>query len=400
MMKRHIGAAILMGCLIISGYPGSQAYANTSAYTDSAKSISAPIPITVSWNGSQLTLSHAPVMRNGRVLIPIRDLSTQFGAQVNWNGTSRQITIVHPDSTVEFILGSKTYVLNGKQATFDVPPTTINGVTYMPLRFFAALMNADIKWNAKSSTVEIGYEQSFHTAVVGHTAVWLDTDGKTLYYSDNFKTPVAIKNVVQELKGNWGTVSLQAEKLGESLLVTIKDNYGEPHINDQISSVIIKDGAIVARSSVLYTHNVDNEKSISTVNGNAVMLDQAVLKLVQPDGVAVSSYDLAEITGLNTVFTVEAVYNDYLLIRTHDTRMLMGIQLSTKEFVYLYKQLFTEKEQRMLEGWGPLEADYPGDQLTLLHRQGNVLTFSRQAVKAYYGGGWEALTTSYTIPQK
>lgn len=186
------------------------------------------------------------------------------------------------------------------------------------------------------------------------------------------------------------------------MLVTIFDNFGEPHINDQISRVIIKDGSIVARSSVLYWNNRDNDndQNINTYEGNAVMLDQAVLKLVQPDGKITRSYNLSEMTGLDTVFTVEAIFDDYLLVRTHDSRMLIGIQLSTMEFVYFYKQLFTTEEQQFLEQWPQAEIDYPGDQLTLLHRKGNVLTFTRQPAKAYLGGGWEAFTASYTIPHK
>ncbi|MDQ0114798.1 copper amine oxidase N-terminal domain-containing protein [Paenibacillus harenae] len=377
---------------------GAHAYASTPSAAVSEKLVSDPIRVL--WNQDLVSLSHAPVIRNGRVLIPLRDLSTQFGALVHWNGNSKKIAIVHPDSTVEFILGSKNFSQNGKQSVFEVPPTTINGVTYVPLRFFSALMNTDIQWNGKNKTVEITYWKPLLTTTIGDTTVWLNTDSKTLYYSDGYTSPVAIKNAVHELNGSWGTVSIGAEKLGESLLVTIFDNFGEPHINDQISRVIIKDGSIVARSSVLYWNNRDNEKSISTYNGNAIMLDAAVLNLVKPDGTITLSYDLSEITGLDTVFTVEAVFDDYLLVRTHDSRMLIGIRLSTKEFVYLYKQLFTVEEQSLLDQWPRAEIDYPGDQLTLLHRKGNVLTFTRQPAKAYHGGGWGELTASYTIPQQ
>ncbi|MDQ0062194.1 hypothetical protein [Paenibacillus harenae] len=231
------------------------------------------------------------------------------------------------------------------------------------------------------------------TTTIGDTTVWLNTDSKTLYYSDGHTSPVAIKNAVHELNGSWGTVSIGVEKLGESLLVTIFDNFGEPHINDQISRAIIKDGSIVARSSVLYWNNRDNEKSISTYNGNAIMLDAAVLKLVQPDGTITRSYDLSEITGLDTVFTVEVVFDDYLLVRTHDSRMLIGIRLSTKEFVYLYKQLFTVEEQSLLDQWPRAEIDYPGDQLTLLHRKGNVLIHSSTSK----GVPWRRLGGAYGV---
>jgi hypothetical protein len=47
-------------------------------------------------NGKTFKLAAAPYMKNGRTLIPLSFFSTQFGAQVGWNGTTRTVSIVSP----------------------------------------------------------------------------------------------------------------------------------------------------------------------------------------------------------------------------------------------------------------------------------------------------------------
>lgn len=47
-------------------------------------------------NGKTVTLAAAPYVVNGRTLIPLSFFSTQFGAEVGWDGTTRMVTIVSP----------------------------------------------------------------------------------------------------------------------------------------------------------------------------------------------------------------------------------------------------------------------------------------------------------------
>ncbi|MBB6669280.1 stalk domain-containing protein [Cohnella nanjingensis] len=54
-------------------------------------------------NGAKETLSAAPVMKNGSVLIPLAFFSRQFGAQVDWNGATKTVTIVSPQRAMRLL---------------------------------------------------------------------------------------------------------------------------------------------------------------------------------------------------------------------------------------------------------------------------------------------------------
>ncbi len=69
-----------------------------------------------------------------------------------------QDALNHPASKVVavFKLNSMVCAINGETLTMDAPPTLINGVTYMPIRYIAEALGAEVSWNGieqKSSII-------------------------------------------------------------------------------------------------------------------------------------------------------------------------------------------------------------------------------------------------------
>ncbi|MBW7474568.1 copper amine oxidase [Paenibacillus oenotherae] len=54
-------------------------------------------------NGTEIALAGAPVMQQGRVLIPLAFFGRQFGANVSWDGASRTVVIVSPQREMELL---------------------------------------------------------------------------------------------------------------------------------------------------------------------------------------------------------------------------------------------------------------------------------------------------------
>ncbi|GMK42231.1 hypothetical protein PCCS19_52900 [Paenibacillus sp. CCS19] len=52
--------------------------------------------LTATVNGQKKQLAKAPINRNGTIFVPLSFFSTQFGAQVGWNGPSQTVTITSP----------------------------------------------------------------------------------------------------------------------------------------------------------------------------------------------------------------------------------------------------------------------------------------------------------------
>lgn len=62
------------------------------------------------------------------------------------------------ETTLVFTIGDKTYLVDGKALDMDVSPTIIEDRTFLPIRFAAEPLGADVKWDPgpKKATVSLG----------------------------------------------------------------------------------------------------------------------------------------------------------------------------------------------------------------------------------------------------
>ncbi len=120
---------------------------------------------TISINGITKTIdaqNSKPIIKNDRTLLPIRVLIESLGGTVNWNGKKREITINLNYRTLILTIDSSTAIVGGINMQIDpnnskVTPITINGRTYLPLRFIAEHLNANVDWDNDTRTVTIYY---------------------------------------------------------------------------------------------------------------------------------------------------------------------------------------------------------------------------------------------------
>ncbi|MDQ0254713.1 LysM repeat protein [Evansella vedderi] len=105
-------------------------------------------------DGARLNLSPTPLLDNGNTLIPIRAISTHFGAGVSWDERTRTVGIRKGDTNISFVVGSTLARVNGRQVS--VPPSRIiNGSTFVPIRFISETFGYEVQWNNGSRTVSI-----------------------------------------------------------------------------------------------------------------------------------------------------------------------------------------------------------------------------------------------------
>jgi len=91
----------------------------------------------------------APFTENGTTLVPLRFVSSMLGATLDWEGSTKKITI-KSDKTIVLHVGKKEVLIDGKSQTLTVAPQTINGTTFVPLRF----VNEQLGGNTTYSTTD------------------------------------------------------------------------------------------------------------------------------------------------------------------------------------------------------------------------------------------------------
>lgn len=111
--------------------------------------------IEVRVNGTPLNLEFAPFIENGRTLVPFRAVADALGAEVNWDGATRTVTLTKGDKTVQLRIGDGTAYINGQPVKLDQPARISRSRTVVPLRFVGESLDAAVRWDPVTSTVHI-----------------------------------------------------------------------------------------------------------------------------------------------------------------------------------------------------------------------------------------------------
>ncbi|MBS3950267.1 MAG: hypothetical protein KGZ53_06365 [Peptococcaceae bacterium] len=102
-----------------------------------------------------MVLEVAPIIRAGRVLVPFRALFEAFGVSVNWVEATNTVTGQRGDTTISLVIGRNVAVVRGQNVNLDVAPLILNGRTLVPLRFVAENLGADVTWDESTQTVNV-----------------------------------------------------------------------------------------------------------------------------------------------------------------------------------------------------------------------------------------------------
>jgi hypothetical protein len=106
-------------------------------------------------NNVQYVMDVAPYISNGRTFVPVRYLGDALGAQVSWDASTQTVTLTRGSDTETLTIGSTTMTVNGTAETMDVAPVIVNGRTMLPARWVAQGFGAQVGWNPATQEVLI-----------------------------------------------------------------------------------------------------------------------------------------------------------------------------------------------------------------------------------------------------
>lgn len=114
---------------------------------------------SVVMNGVTVPMDTAPVIENGRTILPVRYIATPLGAQVLWSPKEQKVTLVG-SKRVELWIGKPTARVDGVDVLIDpdnpkVAPRIVSGRTMLPLRFISETFGASIVYDPKLQTVTV-----------------------------------------------------------------------------------------------------------------------------------------------------------------------------------------------------------------------------------------------------
>ncbi len=86
----------------------------------------------------------SPYYSQDSLLVPARLISEELGAAVQWNEETLQVLIVGDEVEILLYVGQKTATVNGEEQTLTVAPQMRQGRLFVPLRFIAETLSADV----------------------------------------------------------------------------------------------------------------------------------------------------------------------------------------------------------------------------------------------------------------
>ena len=228
--------------------------------------------IRVRVNGTQVYFPDGKpyVDSNSRVLVPVRFVSEQLGAKVEWDAAAKRVTIIDGDKVAILKINSKQIMVNGQVKELDTAAIVKGTRTYVPIRFVSEALGATVKYDNKVRIVYIDNGKAPLPEV-------------KVYTSGNFTIPVVEGTKVTDLGGAWNieTPTYASIWFDEewaqkgNLLILVTPEMTKPYSDqcDEIEALLAQDMSISDAKKIMdyartktVQHKILTEKVYKTSN--------------------------------------------------------------------------------------------------------------------------------------
>lgn len=226
--------------------------------------------VNVTVNGKMVNFPDAKpfIDENGRTLLPVRFVTEELGATVEWNA-GEQKAYVKKDATIVTIkINDKDILVNGLIKRMDTKAIIKEDRTFVPIRYTAESLGASVGWDGSTRTVIISTGQTVPT----HTAT---------------PTPVSTNAMATYEPSKWVSVDYDGEE--DELYLNIpwssdfdrfeaNCKYAETVITNKYNYDIAKEVVDIARKKTdrffqLYEIIEHNGKKVEvTIHGSSISI--------------------------------------------------------------------------------------------------------------------------------
>jgi len=113
-------------------------------------------PIQLNVNGSLLTDLAAPLVKNNVSYVPVRTVES-LGYKVVWNSSSKSVSISNQATSniLQLTVGSNIAIKNKNKLSLDTPPIVKSNSIYVPLRFISENFGAAVDWDSNNNGIVV-----------------------------------------------------------------------------------------------------------------------------------------------------------------------------------------------------------------------------------------------------
>ncbi|MFF2483669.1 stalk domain-containing protein [Paenibacillus sp. NPDC058071] len=103
----------------------------------------------------KLTLDVPPLELSGTTYVPLRFVTDAMGARLQWDNKLNRVTVINGSTMLEMTIGKKELITNGKLSETQVAPIIRNGRTLIPIRLFSENLGLKVGYEKATRKVTI-----------------------------------------------------------------------------------------------------------------------------------------------------------------------------------------------------------------------------------------------------
>ena len=230
-------------------------------------------PPKVFVDSTKVDFGMQPFMKDNTTMVPLRDISQAMGFKVTWTGKLKRIDIEGPNGKmVKLTAGNNYAAVDGRKVKMSVPAIIKNGKTFVPLRFVSQALGGTVDWYRTDNSVYIN--SGFLRDSLGKYSFAIDKSNGKIYSSIDGSHPKMIANLGQLNDQLFFTADSTP---AGNVLLTIRDNYGEPHMHNDIHTLYIN-YANHTTKEVTAKYAFRFEDNIKFYNDQVVLTDGKIVR--------------------------------------------------------------------------------------------------------------------------
>ena len=106
-------------------------------------------------NGQEAAVYPPPQVIGGKLMLPVRSLAEQIGAQLAWDAATERVTLTRGGVPVTIGMGSSLALVDGQPLPLRAPARLVGSRAYVPLDFLRYALRLNAVWDNVSQTLLI-----------------------------------------------------------------------------------------------------------------------------------------------------------------------------------------------------------------------------------------------------
>ncbi|MBD7968414.1 copper amine oxidase N-terminal domain-containing protein [Paenibacillus gallinarum] len=288
------------------------------------------------------------IIQQGRILLPIREISNYLSLNVSWNQKTKSATLYGVNKEIKLTLGSKTAYVDKKKVLLDVPLQMEKGKIYVPLQFVASSVKQKVTWDRTLKTILI--PRTYAKGTADQMTYWIKLTTGELFQAKTNQIGTKIGQVSKRFKT---MREFEVEKIAAgTYYLRMEESFGMAGTSRNTGQVLVKNGKVLDEDSFSFQGYYE-DTTLHKSHGNVLLTNGKQARFLDKNGKVVALYNLTDIMQKDEIYMVEHYNQRMLILREYSSQHLIVYNVQSDNAAYVHELItLPESEREYLEQAG------------------------------------------------